>query len=1043
MIQAPGFLPVTENATANTNTISNKSNPEIAALADGGFVLVWESEEQDGDGKGIFGQRVDAAGDKVGGEFQVNTFTFDEQDAPSVTPLADGGFVVTWASAGQSLGEGEIYGQRFDTEGAKAGTEFKVSGGGPSFKGGHDIVSTADGGFYVAWESTAENGNAYTIDGQAFDADGNAEGPRHSIVDDGNGTRGLQNLSLSQFDDGQLIAGWSESTFAKFKVFETDGSAVGDTFSFNSNDRYINNSFNATPISDTQFIGEWTNPITSRSEDFESGFSTFYRIFDIETGSISEPLTREDREPFMLFNGSLAASAVGETLPAYGETVSTRLPSGQYAVAWSDGQYAQFADDNEPGSITYRLLERNQLASGSATIGGDAFAGETLTAVVEGFDDPDGVVSVNYQWYVDDAPINGATDLSYVVQDEDSGKLLEFKATLIDGNGTAETLTAENPVIVGKSILGTSEGDSLSGTQGHDRIEGQDGNDTISGLGGDDTLSGGGGADFIVGDFGDDTLQGGAGNDTIRGELGDDTLDGGAGDDIVNGGDGDDSLSGGAGNDEISGADGHDTINPGIGRDTIYLASDVVTGALEEIAGDHFFGFGISGAMFIQDATLNGSAETSFDGESTVFLQPVAGERETVSFTVAGDVRTNGFEFKQIGDTIGFGNFRIDPSTDGAGRFELSGNDLPNNVFAGGRTGRLVGGNGDDEINGRSIDYGSGTLNDLIYGNAGNDTLKGFAGLDTVVGGEGDDRILGGLGNDRLIGHEGRDTLFGEQGDDQIFGGDDADMLQGGIGNDTLFGGSGDDTLNGSADNDELFGEDGHDRLLGSDGNDRVIGGAGDDSIDGGNGTDTLNGGGGDDTIIGGTDMADLRDNIFGGAGNDSIDGGYGNDLIYGQEGDDTIEGGFGADTVQGQDGDDVLTGSAFGDNAFGGDGDDFINGGFGNDLLNGGHGADEFFHIGGGPQQMRGHGSDWIQDFDAAEGDVLVFGGTASVEQFQVNFTHTANLQTGERSGEDNVEEAFVIYRPTGQILWALVDGAAQDEINLMIQGDSFDLLA
>ena len=90
----------------------------------------------------------------------------------------------------------------------------------------------------------------------------------------------------------------------------------------------------------------------------------------------------------------------------------------------------------------------------------------------------------------------------------------------------------------------------------------------------------------------------------------------------------------------------------------------------------------------------------------------------------------------------------------------------------------------------------------------------------------------------------------------------------------------------------------------------------------------------------------------------------------------------------------------------------------------------------------MLGHGSDWVQDYDAAEGDVLVFGGPASADQFQVNFTHTENRETGERSGDDGIEEAFVIYRPTGQILWALVDGGGEASINLQIGGEVFDLL-
>ncbi|MDP2496309.1 hypothetical protein Q8W25_19960, partial [Shimia thalassica] len=127
-----------------------------------------------------------------------------------------------------------------------------------------------------------------------------------------------------------------------------------------------------------------------------------------------------------------------------------------------------------------------------------------------------------------------------------------------------------------------------------------------------------------------------------------------------------------------------------------------------------------------------------------------------------------------------------------------------------------------------------------------------------------------------------------------------------------------------------------------------------------------------------------------------------------------------------------------FADQIFGGDGDDFVNGGFGHDLLNGGAGADRFFHIG-----IADHGSDWVQDYDATEGDVLHFGNaSAAASQFQVNTTHTATA-AGERSGDDNVEEAFVIYRPTGQIMWALVDGAGQTSINLQIGGDVFDLLA
>ena len=44
---------------------------------------------------------------------------------------------------------------------------------------------------------------------------------------------------------------------------------------------------------------------------------------------------------------------------------------------------------------------------------------------------------------------------------------------------------------------------------------------------------------------------------------------------------------------------------------------------------------------------------------------------------------------------------------------------------------------------------------------------------------------------------------------------------------------------------------------------------------------------------------------------------------------------------------------------------------------------------------------------------------------------------------GMRSVDEAFVIYRPTGQILWALVDGMENDEITIRLNGADFNLLA
>ncbi|SPF78206.1 calcium-binding protein [Pseudoprimorskyibacter insulae] len=225
----------------------------------------------------------------------------------------------------------------------------------------------------------------------------------------------------------------------------------------------------------------------------------------------------------------------------------------------------------------------------------------------------------------------------------------------------------------------------------------------------------------------------------------------------------------------------------------------------------------------------------------------------------------------------------------------------------------------------------------------------------------------------------------------------------------------------------------GADSLTGTAGNDKIDGLAGNDTINGLDGSDTLIGGAGDDFIFGGNSANDLRDVVYGGDGNDSIDGSYGNDELRGDAGDDTIEGGFGVDQVIGGAGNDVLTGSAYSDLIFGGDGNDFINGGFGFDRVNGGLGADKFYHIGN-----VGHGSDWIQDYNAAEGDVLFYGGgSASKADFLLQRATTAS------AGADGVNEVFITHKPSGVLLWALVDGDAQSSLNVKVGANIFDLLA
>ncbi len=100
----------------NTTTVLNQNAPSVATLEDGGYVVVWRSDQQDGSGTGIYGQRFDAAGLAVGAEFRVNTTTVANQNEVTVAALAGGGFVVSWASDDAANSSAFIFTQVYEGE---------------------------------------------------------------------------------------------------------------------------------------------------------------------------------------------------------------------------------------------------------------------------------------------------------------------------------------------------------------------------------------------------------------------------------------------------------------------------------------------------------------------------------------------------------------------------------------------------------------------------------------------------------------------------------------------------------------------------------------------------------------------------------------------------------------------------------------------------------------------------------------------------------------------------------------------------------------
>jgi len=149
----------------NTYTTDLQSLPAIAAADDGSFVVAWTSHLQDGDGDGIRAQRFNSGTGKSGAEFQVNSYTTGNQYSPAIGRTRDGGFVIAWSSNPQDGDSRGVYAQRFDATGGVLGGEFRVNVETVGPQGHASVIGSSAGGFLVAWEGPEIHARYYTAAG--------------------------------------------------------------------------------------------------------------------------------------------------------------------------------------------------------------------------------------------------------------------------------------------------------------------------------------------------------------------------------------------------------------------------------------------------------------------------------------------------------------------------------------------------------------------------------------------------------------------------------------------------------------------------------------------------------------------------------------------------------------------------------------------------------------------------------------------------------------------------------------------------------------
>jgi hypothetical protein len=208
--------PVGTEFRVNTYTTGIQGTSSVAFDGDGNFVIVWYSDGSSGtdsSDSSIQGQRYDSDGDPAGTEFQINTYTTDFQRLPAVAVASDGDFVVVWDTDGATDTDPDesVRGLRFDQSGDAVGTEFMVNTYTTDTQGAADVAFEASGGFVVAFFSylSAESDNYNGIAARRFDADGNPLGPQFQV---NSYTTGIQaDPSVAALSGGGFVVVWDSA----------------------------------------------------------------------------------------------------------------------------------------------------------------------------------------------------------------------------------------------------------------------------------------------------------------------------------------------------------------------------------------------------------------------------------------------------------------------------------------------------------------------------------------------------------------------------------------------------------------------------------------------------------------------------------------------------------------------------------------------------------------------------------------------------------------------------------------------------------------
>ena len=742
---------------ANDYIAGEQVDSRIAGLADGGYVVVWTSQGQDGDSGGIFARQYDGDNNALAGEFQVNSTSAGDQEHADIAALDDGGYVIVWQ--GQDASGYGIFAQRYDADGHTLGPETLVNTYQSSDQIDPKVVALPGGGFVVTWESNGEDHSGEGIYQRAFTAATTTVGGQYvygtadSDVLDGGG--GGDHMYGGLGDDVYVVHGAQDMVFENINEGEDlvesyISYALGDNVEdltlmgssgLNGTGNALNNTILGNAGANSLHGGDGKDYI-----DGGRGNDT------IDGGNGNDTITGGDGDDTIYASAGSDSIDGGAGADWYeastsGTALTINLASGQVTGA---GVYATLS-----GIEKVDGTHGNDVITGGG--GADVLRGNLGDDVIDGGagdDDLFGDGGINAVSY---ASASAGVTVSLMLQNIDQNTMAAGTDYLngfvnLTGSRFADTLT------------GDANANVLDGGAGVDRMFGGAGNDTyyvdtagetvseqtVPGVddGGIDTVMSS--VTFTLGLYLENlTLTGSAAINGI----------GNAGDNVMTGNEAVNVLQGKAGNDTLDGGSGADKLYGGAGDDTYYVdtAGEVVTEqtvAGIDDGGDDTVMASISYTLglYLENLALTGSA--AINGTGNAGDNAITGN--------AGNNLLKGMGGKDVLDDGGSG------------------------------TNHLLGGAGDDTyvVHGLTTYVSEQTVTGVDDG--GTDTV--LSSVNFVLGAFIENLVLegaafAGSGNslaNRITGTTGNNNLQGLDGDDRLAGAGGIDSLTGGNGSDTF-----------------------------------------------------------------------------------------------------------------------------------------------------------------------------------------------------------------------------------------------------------------